>query len=270
MFGNLSKVVFRTPCFFYNNNIRDNKISNIKSFNNIPEESTFSTLFSFDSKNIKSLYFREKDFWKKNYGQDMNFNNNKRFSFYVNTSPTKKNDKMKNLKNMRYNTVNKKNENTSYLLTDSPLQSNGNNTKNSFSINKKDNNHNNIRWSNNFMLKKNPNKLIKDSYKKNSRNIFDDIKINYSTNEKEKNEKKFPKVNNVFKSQETIFQDNADNKLKSLITLKPEIKEQLQTKNRSMIGKMDFWRFIHNYKTKSNNPFYESMKIREEMNNYLK
>ena len=120
------------------------------------------------------------------------------------------------------------------------------------------------------MLKKNPNKLIKDSYKKNSRNIFDDIKINYSTNEKEKNEKKFPKVNNVFKSQETIFQDNADNKLKSLITLKPEIKEQLQTKNRSMIGKMDFWRFIHNYKTKSNNPFYESMKIREEMNNYLK
>ena len=37
-----------------------------------------------------------------------------------------------------------------------------------------------------------------------------------------------------------------------------------------MIGKMDFWRFIHNYKTKSKNPFYESMKIREEMNNYLK
>ena len=270
MLGNLSKVIFKAPNFFYNNILRDNNINNINSFNKIQEESNLTTFNSFDSKNIKKLYFREKDFWKKSYDQDMNFNNNKRFSFYINTSPMRKNEKIKNVKNMRYNTINKKNDKTSYLLTDSPVRYDKNNTKNSFSINKRDTNYSNIFRNNNFRIKNDSNEIMKDKHKKNSRNIFNDIQINYSIKEKEKEEKRFPKIFNIYKSQETLFQENNDNKLKSLISLKPEIKEQLQTKYRCMIGKRDFWRYLHHYKTNSTNPFYESMKVREEMNNYLK
>ena len=81
---------------------------------------------------------------------------------------------------------------------------------------------------------------------------------------------KFPKIQNIFKSQESLFQDNADKKFTSLISVKPQIKEQLKTKNRCMVGKREFLIFKNSKKIDAYNPFYESIKIKEEMKNILK
>ncbi len=81
---------------------------------------------------------------------------------------------------------------------------------------------------------------------------------------------KFPKIVNIYRSQESIFQDNVDQKLESLSLLKPQIKEQLKSKNRSMVGQRDYLLYKQLGKYKLRNPFCESIKIKEEMNYYLK
>ena len=124
MLGNLSKVLFKAPSFFNNNNIQKNDED--------------STIYSFNSRHI-NRYFREKDFWKKNFEPEINFNNNKRLSFYINTSPERqkrlKNDNnIISLKNIRYNTINK-NKKNSHLFTDSPVHIKDTSKKN-FTLNR--------------------------------------------------------------------------------------------------------------------------------------
>ena len=104
--------------------------------------------------------------------------------------------------------------------------------------------------------------MTKYRYKIFNNNLYNHIKINNLNG----NKTKFPII---FKSQETLFQDKTDNKLKSLISMKPELKEQLKTKNRSMVGKKDFLTYLNYRKLNRQNPFYESMKIKEDMNNYF-
>ena len=265
MLGNLSKVLFKAPSIF-NNNINNN---NIESINNMKEVKTLSTFNSKNNYNINNLYFREKDFWKKNYEPEINFNHNKRLSFYLNISPKKQQSlKIESLnKKIRFKTINKKIRN-SYVLTDSPIINKGNKS-NIFSIYK----NNNSIYQNNTItsdrrLNTESDRIIKEknNLKLFNNNIFKHIKINNNAYENYK----FPNIVKTFKSQETLFQDNADNKLSSLILIKPEIKEQLKTKNRCMVGKKDFLRYLNFRKNIYQNPFYESMKIKEDMNNFLK
>ena len=77
---------------------------------------------------------------------------------------------------------------------------------------------------------------------------------------------KFDKNRKPFKSQESLFQDNIDKKLVSLISVKPQIKEQLKSINRSMVGQRDYFIYQKSGRFNSPNPFYESMKKKEEMN----
>ena len=265
MLGNLSKVLFKAPSFF-------NNMENIESLNTPQEEYTIST---FNPKKENNFYFREKDFWKKNYEPEINFNHNKRLSFYLNTSPKKQKSYRidKNIinlnKNTRFNTISKKNK-YSYLLTDSPSNTNININsymKNNFSVYKSNNNihRKNISTSEKRLKTEsnvNSNRIIKNRYKILNNNLYSHIKIN---NKLYENDTKFP---TIFKSQETLFQDKTDNKFKSLILLKPEIKEQLKTKNRCMVGKRDFLAYLNYRKLNLQNPFYESMKVKENMNNF--
>ena len=77
---------------------------------------------------------------------------------------------------------------------------------------------------------------------------------------------KFVKNRKPNKSQESLFQDNIDKKLISLISVKPQIKEQLKSINRSMVGQRDYFIYQKSGRFNSPNPFYESMKKKEEMN----
>ena len=81
---------------------------------------------------------------------------------------------------------------------------------------------------------------------------------------------KFPKDIKTFRSQESLFQDNIDQKLISLILVKPKIKEQLKSINRSMVGQRDYYVYQQSGRFHSPNPFYESMKRKEEMNKLMK
>ena len=106
MLGNLSKVLFKAPGFF-NNNIHQKE-----SLNNNKEGYAFNSFNTINGNKINSLYFREKDFWKKNYEPDMNFNHNKRISFYLIKSPEKgqilNNTKFINLNKRKFNTISRK------------------------------------------------------------------------------------------------------------------------------------------------------------------
>ena len=262
MLGNLSKVLFKAPGSF-NNNSENN---NIESLNKIKEQRILNS-YNSGKDIIKNncYYFREKDFWKNNFEPEINFNHNKRLSFYLNSSPKRQKSLRidKNIINLNkkyiFNTINKKTKN-SYLLIDSPISLRKDLTNN-FSTYKK-----NILES---RLKTDSNALTNDRYKIKNNNIYNLIRINTDGNENRKYYR-LPRINNLLKSQETLFQDSTDNKFKSLISIKPEIKEQLKTKYRSMVGKRDFFIFL-NYREKHyQNPFYESMKVREEMNNFYK
>ena len=86
MLGNLSKILIRTPNFFNNSH------EELESFDKIKLINIYNS-----NKNIKprkyrinGIYFREKDFWLKNYEQEMNFNHNKRSPFSLKCTNLKK------------------------------------------------------------------------------------------------------------------------------------------------------------------------------------
>jgi uncharacterized short protein YbdD (DUF466 family) len=95
-------------------------------------------------------------------------------------------------------------------------------------------------------------------------------KIKKNENGKRSNNKhicisEFPDIYKSLKSQENLFQDRLDKKFNSLKLIKPEIKEQLKTKKRSMVGRQDYLKFQKQFNSGFQNPFYESMKIKEEL-----
>ena len=261
MLGNLSKVLFKAPNFFNNN------IGQKDSLNNIKEGYTLDSFRTINTNKINTLYFREKDFWKKNYEPEINFNHNKRISFYLIKSPNRQqtldDTNIIKLNKRRFNTISKRSR-YSYLLTDSPVNLKRK-INNNFSIYKNNNiTHNKNIFESNIRLKTETNKGSKDRYN----DLFGNKLYNQITfKNKSYKKNKILNINNIFKSQEILFQDNADNKLKSLILIKPEIKEQLKEKNRCMVGKRDYYKYL-NYRKKVQNPFYESIKTKEEMNSY--
>ena len=260
MLGNLSKVLFKAPGFF------NNTIEQKQSVYNNKEDYTFNSFNTININKINTLYFREKDFWKKNYEPEINFNRNKRISFYLIKSPKRKQilteANIINLNKRRFNTISKKRKN-SYFITNSP-ENIKLNIKSNFSIYKNNNiSHKKNKLESDTRLKTESNRGSKNIY-----NILFGNKIYNQISFKNKSCKKnkIPNLNNIFKSQEILFQDNVDNKLRTLILLKPEIKEQLKEKNRCMVGERDYYKYL-NYRRKIKNPFYESIKIKEEMNN---
>lgn len=102
-----------------------------------------------------------------------------------------------------------------------------------------------------------------------------DIKINESyTNVKDRTENlfgnwRFPKTSMLHRSQDTLYKENVDKKLGSLLTIKPTVKEQLESFNRNMVGQRHYLRFQKGYNMRNINPFYESIKYREGVK-YLK
>lgn len=286
MLGNLSKVLIKAPGFFNNNiNMQSNNIKDSK--NNIKEENILNPFNSINilskrEKSLNGIYFREKDFWKKNNIPEMNFNNNKRLLYNLNISSLKslKRDSYINHSQKRLsNNMIKHRER--YIYNESPVSTNG------IIKNKNRSKYINSLLKSDIRLRTDGNRSITNRQNIFSNSIHKNIDINDNLNryDEEKSEieegknnntinteksYKFPKIQNGFKSQESLFQDNADKKFTSLISVKPQIKEQLKTKNRCMVGKREFLIFKNSGKIDAYNPFYESIKIKEEMNNILK
>lgn len=287
MFGNLSKILIKAPVFFNNDK---------KSLEKIPEENTIDPFYQI--KNIKNgnkkhnnIYFKEKDFWTKNIKLDMNFNHNKRLLRKLHLSPNdnkveeyekgKNNFIEKNGEHRDINYYNKKRDFSNVAMNNHIKtirdKKNLNIYKKIFLLNK-----NNINDAD-FTLKTESNKMNatnekRDKIKKNKTLILnryntEENDSNKYTKENELDKKeiyKFPKNIKSIRSQESLFQDNIDKKLISLILVKPKIKEQLKSINRSMVGQRDYYIYQQSGRFNSLNPFYESMKRKEEKNNLIK
>ena len=285
MLGNLSKVLIKAPKFFNNQK---------KSLPKILEENSLDPFYQIKyvknkENSINNYYFKEKDFWRKNCKLDMNFNHNKRLSYKVNLSPNDKNiesvkENEDTIGNKDINYFNKKRK-YSNLSINNPIRTikgrkNLNIYKQIFLLNK--NNINDIEFSldteSNKTIDKDKKILYTSSNRpKKSKTIIlkrynTEENNNCNENKKEFKNKEYNFLKNIktFKSQESLFQDNIDKKLVSLILLKPQIKEQLKSINRSMVGQRDYYVYQQSGKYKSPNPFYESMKKKEEMKKYIK
>ena len=127
MLGNLSKLLIKAPNFF-NNNTTQNTFKNVPKFNNNENPNIFNLNNEINKYNYKynNIYFRERDFWLKNYEPDINFNHNRRLFLNSKKSPLKKLTYnfihptiSENKKNTRYSNDNI-NRNM-YLLTDNQI-----------------------------------------------------------------------------------------------------------------------------------------------------
>ena len=295
MLGNLSKVLIKAPGFFNNhNNIIQNNQK--ESLQQIPEENMLDPFYQIihiknKENNINNYYFKEKDFWKKSLILDMNFNHNKRLLNKLNFS-SKDNKKpeyekllidinINNPENKEINYFNKKRKNSNYSknsLKTIRNEKNLNIYKQIFFLNKNNLNDNeiNLKTESNGINDKNKTFVKTDRNKtKIEKAISDNIlyteenkNIKEMDNKEIKNKGiyKFVKNRKPNKSQESLFQDNIDKKLISLISVKPQIKEQLKSINRSMVGQRDYFIYQKSGRFNSPNPFYESMKKKEEMN----
>jgi len=295
MLGNLSKVLIKAPGFFNNhNNIIQNNQK--ESLQQIPEENMLDPFYQIihiknKENNINNYYFKEKDFWKKSLILDMNFNHNKRLLNKLNFS-SKDNKKpeyekllidinINNPENKEINYFNKKRKNSNYSKNPPKTIRNEKNLniyKQIFFLNKINLNDNeiNLKTESNGIKDKNKTFVKTDGNKtKIEKAISDNIlyteenkNIKEMDNKEIKNKGiyKFVKNRKPNKSQESLFQDNIDKKLISLISVKPQIKEQLKSINRSMVGQRDYFIYQKSGRFNSPNPFYESMKKKEEMN----
>ena len=285
MLGNLSKILIRVPDFF--NNSSPNATKQLDKLNNSENLNIFFSNNRIENRKyrLNKIYFREKDFWLNNYESEMNFNHNRRSSISIRNSPFKsfsnKNIYIKNIETHNSsNTTNK--ESTKYFLTDHKHQKIDKPKKwtinNIYRINRLNIENNDI--GSEIRLKSESNQITK----RHSLNIETNFNgkpnaIDKILNEDKKNNSKininkkykikieFPSIYKALKSQENLFQDKLDKRLNSLKLLRPEIKEQLREKKRNMVGKNEFLKYLNQSKAKFENPFYESIKLKEEANN---
>ena len=294
MLGNLSKVLIKAPLFFNNKT----QIKRKNTLQKIPEENILDPFYQINhikkrGNSLSKIYFKERDFLKNNLKLDINFNNNKRlhkYDFHSVEMDLDKEQKEQNLLFLDNNNSNKNdilNQNRRYFnfTSDNPIKTSKGRNKNVniykqiFLLQKDNNNFNDSDISlksdermSSFLNTEN-NNIKRDtffnSYKnKNINTNEENININNSfenaNNNKERN--RLSKIPKTFKSQESLFQYNIDKKLISLISVKPQIKEQLESINRSMVGQRDYFIYQKSGRFNSPNPFYESMKKKEEMN----
>ena len=280
MLGNLSKILIRVPDFF--NNSSPNATEQLDKLNNSENLNIFFSNNRIENRKyrLNKIYFREKDFWLNNFGSEMNFNNNKRTPItlknYSLKSLSNKNIYLKNIET-RNNSNIIKHESSKYLLTDHERLNNDkiklrtiNNIYKIKGFTEENNDFRNelrLKSESNQITKRNSlniNTNFKGESKNNNKIINNDKKNNYK-NYKIKSE--FPSIYKALKSQENLFQDKLDRRFNSLKLLRPEIKEQLREKNRNMVGKNEFLRYLNQSRAMFQNPFYESIKLKEETNN---
>ena len=290
MLGNLSKVLIRAPSSFnnHNNNHQNNQKEPLQK---IPEENILNPFYQIShiknkEKNI-NFYFKEKDFWRKNLKLDMNFNHNKRLLNELNIS-SKENKKpeyekvlinINNPEKKDTNYFNKNRKNTNYSLNTNSYKKNLNIYKQIFLLNKKNLNDTDISLkvepngkNNKTFLKTEDNKEKINQTMNNNRYNSEGNKNIYEKDDKilkNKGRYKFLKNQKLFRSQESLFQENIDQKFISLISVKPQIKEQLKVINRPMVGIREYFIYQKSGRFNSPNPFYESLK-KKEINNLLK
>ena len=282
MLGNLSKILIRVPDFFNNSSLNTTK--QIDKLNNSENQNILFLNNRIENRKyrLNKIYFREKDFWLNNFGSEMNFNNNKRSPISIKNYSLKslsyKNIYLKNIETQNNsNTLNQ--ESSKYLLTDHQRLNNEKSKlrtiNNIYKINGFNEENNDIR--NELRLKSESNQITKRNslnininFKGDSNNINkiinEDKKNNDKINRKYKIKSDFPPIYKALKSQENLFQDKLDRRFNSLKLLRPEIKEQLKEKNRNMVGKNEFLRYLNQSRAMRQNPFYESIKLKEETN----
>ena len=283
MLGNLSKILIRVPDFF--NNSSPNATKQLDKLNNSENLNIFFSNNRIENRKyrLNKIYFREKDFWLNNFGSEMNFNNNKRSPItlkkYSLKSLSNKNIYLKNIETQNNSNI-IKHESSKYLLTDHE-RLNNDKTKlrtinNIYKIKGFTEENNDFR--NELRLKSESNQITKrnslninTNFKvesKNNNKIINNDKINnYKKSKNYKIKSEFPSIYKALKSQENLFQDKLDRRFNSLKLLRPEIKEQLREKNRNMVGKNEFLRYLNQSRAMFQNPFYESIKLKEETNN---
>ena len=280
MLGNLSKILIRVPDFF--NNSSPNATKQLDKLNNSENLNIFFSNNRIENRKyrLNKIYFREKDFWLNNFGSEMNFNNNKRTPItlknYSLKSLSNKNIYLKNIETQNNSNIIKR-ESSKYLLTDHERLNNDkiklrtiNNIYKIKGFTEENNDFRNelrLKSESNQITKRNSlniNTNFKGESKNNNKIINNDKKNNYK-NFKIKSE--FPSIYKALKSQENLFQDKLDRRFNSLKLLRPEIKEQLREKNRNMVGKNEFLRYLNQSRAMFQNPFYESIKLKEETNN---
>ena len=283
MLGNLSKILIRVPDFF--NNSSPNATKQLDKLNNSENLNIFFSNNRIENRKyrLNKIYFREKDFWLNNFGSEMNFNNNKRTPIslknYSLKSLSNKNIYLKNIETQNNSNI-IKHESSKYLLTDHERLNNDKiklrTINNIFKIKGFTEENNDFR--NELRLKSESNQITKrnslninTNFKvesKNNNKIINNDKINnYRKSKNYKIKSEFPSIYKALKSQENLFQDKLDRRFNSLKLLKPEIKEQLKEKNRNMVGKNEFLRYLNQSRAMFQNPFYESIKLKEETNN---
>jgi hypothetical protein len=297
MLGNLSKVLIKVPTFFINKTHRNIK----NTLQKIPEENILDPFYQIKhiqkrGNSLSNIYFKEKDFWKKNFNLDINFNNNKRlykYDFPKEEIDLDKNEKEQNiifLNNNNSNKIENFNNNIRYynlspnnqMKTSKEKNQNFNiykkifihhkdNQKNLFDIDislKSDERSRLFLNTENKAMKRNTSTVI-NRYKNKNININEEnIIVNNSCENNKEEKAKLPKIQS-FKSQESLFQDNIDKMLISLISVKPKIKEQYKSVNRSMVGQRDYLFYKKLGRFYSLNPFYESINKKEELYNII-
>lgn len=283
MLGNLSKILIRVPDFF--NNSSPNATKQLDKLNNSENLNIFFSNNRIENRKyrLNKIYFREKDFWLNNFGSEMNFNNNKRTPItlknYSLKSLSNKNIYLKNIETQNNSNI-IKHESSKYLLTDHERLNNDKiklrTINNIYKIKGFTEENNDFR--NELRLKSESNQITKrnslninTNFKvesKNNNKIINNDKINnYKKSKNYKIKSEFPSIYKALKSQENLFQDKLDRRFNSLKLLRPEIKEQLREKNRNMVGKNEFLRYLNQSRAMFQNPFYESIKLKEETNN---
>ena len=283
MLGNLSKILIRVPDFF--NNSSPNATKQFDKLNNSENLNIFFSNNRIENRKyrLNKIYFREKDFWLNNFGSEMNFNNNKRTPItlknYSLKSLSNKNIYLKNIETQNNSNI-IKHESSKYLLTDHERLNNDKiklrTINNIYKIKGFTEENNDFR--NELRLKSESNQITKrnslnidTNFKvesKNNNKIINNDKINnYKKSKNYKIKSEFPSIFKALKSQENLFQDKLDRRFNSLKLLRPEIKEQLREKNRNMVGKNEFLRYLNQSRAMFQNPFYESIKLKEETNN---
>ena len=283
MLGNLSKILIRVPDFF--NNSSPNATKQLDKLNNSENLNIFFSNNRIENRKyrLNKIYFREKDFWLNNFGSEMNFNNNKRSPITIKNyslkSLSNKNIYLKNIETQNNSNI-IKHESSKYLLTDHERLNNDkiklrtiNNIYKIKGFTEENNDFRNelrLKSESNQITKRNSlniNTNFKVESKNNNKIINNDKKNNYKISKNYKIKSEFPSIYKALKSQENLFQDKLDRRFNSLKLLRPEIKEQLREKNRNMVGKNEFLRYLNQSRAMFQNPFYESIKLKEETNN---
>ena len=302
MFGNLSKSLVKVPNHFNLNIEAEPKNISRKSYEKMLNSNTNIKKLNYYKTNKRSHYFKEKDFLKKNFHIDLNYNNNFRKGISPHIKPRLSLSFEDFIFGNNYNPNNTNGNNISDKTNSKLFNINSRfntevNTKNSFcsggdffssknSLNSRRSNElftNKMKLDNelfNDNLNTNIDKLINKIHENTLNfNLYKKKKGFVGTTRKERIEilkdfldenkvinlpmkLKFPKIK--IKSNENVYRDTLDKKLTSLSMLSQKVKEQLKTKNRYFTAQKEFYKFNHSYFSNKQNPLTETVKCLED------